>query len=306
MSNYWSQYWRQGHLTSFGEDIKDNYIGTLKDVWQDVFDTLQATDKVIDIATGNGALVKLIYDGRNESEFPFVDAIDLADIQITDELKQQSNKTEFYSRVNCEKLPFENESTNLIISQFGIEYSNLERSIAEVARVLTTNGTAQFVCHHKESIIVKPNLNILRKSLDLKSKNGGVAIIKKLLNEIQKHGKGSATAERQRNKLNKYMEMHIKSDEGSFMATNFHLMVRAVMANLAIPTNYEHIIQSFEKELVGSIERLSDLGNAALERTFEQKLVKYCEKHTLNLKEFVPVVNDKNEVLAWKINLKKY
>ena len=37
MSNYWSQYWQQGYLTSFGEDIENNYEGLLKNVWNSYF-----------------------------------------------------------------------------------------------------------------------------------------------------------------------------------------------------------------------------------------------------------------------------
>ncbi|OUS25695.1 hypothetical protein A9Q98_11995 [Thalassotalea sp. 42_200_T64] len=302
MSNYWSQYWRQGHLTSFGDDIKDNYEGTLKNVWSDVFSVLNKDDKVIDIATGNGALVGLIYDAVRQDNLPYIDAIDLAKIQIKDSLQNKSEQTHFIGGINCEQLPFTDDSANLIISQFGIEYSNLTKSFAEVARVLAATGQAQFICHHTDSIIVKPNLAILRMSLGLQSKSGGVTIVKQLLSELKKTGKGSPKSESVRNKLNKYMEKLLKTDENSFMATNFHLFVKAVLQN---SSKQGEIIHGFEQELKGSIARLTDLANAAIGKVKQRKITALCKKNQLTIEDFSVVVDDKNNILAWKILLTK-
>ncbi|KGK00934.1 class I SAM-dependent methyltransferase [Thalassotalea sp. ND16A] len=302
MSNYWSQYWRQGHLTSFGDDIKDNYVGTLKNVWSEVFSALNKDDRVIDIATGNGALVGLIYDAVRQDNLPYIDAIDLAKIQIKEPLLNKSEQTHFAGGINCEQLPFTDNSANLIISQFGIEYSNLKKSLAEVARVLAETGQAQFICHHHDSIIVKPNLAILMMSLELQSKSGGMSIVKRLLAELDKTGKGSPKSENWRNKLNKYMEKLLKTDKNSFMATNFHLFVKAVLQNQA---KQSEIINGFEQELKGSIARLTDLANAAISKVEQSKVSSLCKQNHLTIVDFSAVVDDQNNILAWKILLTK-
>ena len=54
MSKYWSQYWSEGKLTSFGESKADNYPGAIKDSWLSFFKEVGKDDRVLDIGTGNG------------------------------------------------------------------------------------------------------------------------------------------------------------------------------------------------------------------------------------------------------------
>ena len=304
MSNYWSQYWQQGHLTSFGEDIKGNYDGRLKSVWESAFANLKSDSTVLDIGTGNGALVALLYDVVDNSELPAIYAVDLATVCVDDELKAVSEKTEFISQVNCEHTSFGDNSFDLVVSQFGIEYSNLKKSIVEVSRLLKSGGVAKFVCHHKDSIIVKPNLSILRVSNEINRKGTGVDLLKQLVTELRLSGKGSPKSEKLRGKLNKTMEKMVKTDEAAFMATNFHHLVRAVLANI-VATKADEIFNQFNGELMGSIERLTDLGNAALDKKSLSTIEHYCQQNDLNLNVMEDIFNENNELLGVSIEVQK-
>ena len=66
MENYWSEYWSQGYLTSFGQDIKKNYTGKLKQSWIGFASELSPQCKILDIGTGNGALIQLIHDSSKD------------------------------------------------------------------------------------------------------------------------------------------------------------------------------------------------------------------------------------------------
>lgn len=60
MSEHWSEYWSQGYITSFGDAFKNNYQGEIKVLWQKFSLSLDKHSKVLDIGTGNGAVIELM------------------------------------------------------------------------------------------------------------------------------------------------------------------------------------------------------------------------------------------------------
>jgi SAM-dependent methyltransferase len=53
-----------------------------------------------------------------------------------------------------EKLPFASSTFDMVVSQWGLEYSNLETSVAELLRVLVPGGRVQFLIHHTGALPV--------------------------------------------------------------------------------------------------------------------------------------------------------
>jgi len=151
----WSSFWRQGFITTFGAGKAGNYDGIVRKFWVDQFVDLPALSRILDIATGNGAIATLaaeISEGH-EKNF-FVAATDLAEIHS--ELKANPlalrlrANIHFHSNTPCERQPFEDDSFDLVTSQFGFEYSNVEETIREIRRVLAPGGTFIAICHHAE------------------------------------------------------------------------------------------------------------------------------------------------------------
>ena len=163
MSDHWSNYWQQGHLTSFGGGFKTNYEGELKNFWQRFADNIAEHSNVLDIGTGNGALIELIQENHN---FNCV-GVDKALIH-----KDYINSVngELLTGVSAELLPFESCRFDYAISQFAIEYTNIDKSLEEVMRVLKYKRNFVFICHHPESMIIKSNQEILNISNEIKSK----------------------------------------------------------------------------------------------------------------------------------------
>jgi len=163
MSDHWTNYWQQGHLTSFGGGFKTNYEGELKNFWQRFADNIAEHSSVLDIGTGNGALIELI---QKNHDFNCV-GVDKALIH-----KDYINsvKGELLSGVSAEILPFESSRFDYVISQFAIEYTNIDKSLEEVIRVLKNKRNFVFICHHPESVIIKSNQEILNISNEIKSK----------------------------------------------------------------------------------------------------------------------------------------
>lgn len=154
MEKYWSEYWDNGSLTSFS-DKSGNYVGPLERVWKAFFYSQTEAKKVLDLGTGNGALLELASSICKDS---ILMGVDYADIKTQ---KLPNKSYEIIGKTNIEKLPFKASSFDVIVSQFAIEYSDMSSAINECARVLKSGATFQFICHHYDSIILKENINIL-------------------------------------------------------------------------------------------------------------------------------------------------
>ena len=156
----WSSFWRQGFITTFGAGKVGNYDGIVRKFWVDHFVDLPALSRILDIATGNGAIATLaaeISEGH-EKNF-FVAATDLAEIHS--ELKANPlalrlrANIQFHSHTPCQRQPFEDNSFDLVTSQFGFEYSNVEETIREIRRVLTPGWIFIAICHHADSSLIE-------------------------------------------------------------------------------------------------------------------------------------------------------
>ncbi len=274
----WSEYWGQGHSTSFGDDFKDNYQGVLRKNWTLIFERLTGEQKVLDLCSGNGTLIRLA-----KSVFPSFDiveftGVDYAEIPLDPEFKKLKN-VDFLSGINIELLPFESNGYNLVMSNFGIEYSELSNSIAEAARVLKPNGQLEFICHHTGSVIIKKNkriLNALREVLDL---GGVLATLKSMV--IALVANESTEAELQRIHLNKQLTVLSEKDHLALEDTDFLKFLKFVLTNTT--EDKLGLVQEFSNSALAHKSRLEEMVNAALDDAKLWMLKETCKNHGLEV-----------------------
>ncbi len=147
----WSRHWHSGvhHScsTSFGAD----YAGNIAAFWHRVFSAMAPGSRVLDIATGNGALPRLLLQARPAGDW-HCDAIDQASLAPRwADASAPDAPLCFHTGVAAEALPFEDGRFALVVSQFGIEYSDLDSSIPELLRVLAPEGNLALVVHHADA-----------------------------------------------------------------------------------------------------------------------------------------------------------
>ncbi|MEO9945500.1 methyltransferase domain-containing protein [Paraglaciecola sp.] len=260
MGDYWSQYWRQGHLTSFSQDIKENYKGGLFNVWRDFFAGCNKGDHVLDVGTGNGALIDIALKTAPQV---LLTGIDSAELTLTESLKKSSN-VNVYSRQNAENMVFEANTFDSVISQFGIEYADMPKALSELARVLKIAGRFQLVLHDMTSSIVQPNSSILSAAKELSKPKGVLECLKEMLQILSKEGKQSKVAEASRTLLNTEIKRIADINEVGLAGSNFPNFLRHCMSPRLDAQQKLDSIDLFQSELLGQIERLTDLLNAAL------------------------------------------
>lgn len=153
-SKAWSDYWKSGALHSCIGSYAGNYGGAVEEFWNSVFGRLHEDSTVLDIATGNGALPKLLLDGFPD-RFARVDAVDYSMVAPTWYDPEKMGRIAFHPNVAMERLPFDNGRFDAVISQYGLEYGRREESLEECLRVAKESAIFAFILHHADGVLVR-------------------------------------------------------------------------------------------------------------------------------------------------------
>ncbi len=250
MSEHWTNYWQQGHLTSFGGGFKANYVGELKSFWNKFASKIEKHSTILDIGTGNGALIELLQVNHN---FNCV-GIDNA---VIHKGYIESSRGVLLSGISAEELPFENSHFDYVISQFAIEYTDIENSLKEVYRVLKSKHNFVFVCHHPESSIIKSNEEILEMSIAIK--NGLFVHMDALVMAL-------ASNEELIKENFSVIEAFIKDKSNKInglLGTNLLAFIDFLKRNQGKKIKFVEAYESFKKEIELLILRLEELIHAA-------------------------------------------
>lgn len=152
----WSAYWATGGLHSCVGSFDGNYSGAIGDFWRNVFGALPAGPlRALDLATGNGALPRLLFETRGDQPGLEVDAVDLAQLAPGWLVPGRHSALRFRSGVAMENLPFPDNCFDLVTSQYGFEYASRAAALAEALRVLRPGGRLALVMHHADSVLVR-------------------------------------------------------------------------------------------------------------------------------------------------------
>jgi SAM-dependent methyltransferase len=154
----WDRYWHCDRIAScFDGAGATNYGEAVAEGWRSFFAGLPDAARIIDLCAGNGAIALIAAEvGRSEGKAFAITAVDQADIDPPAYVTRYGDAMRdiaFLGRTAVEALPFRDASFDVAVSQYGIEYSDTDRSAREAARVLAPGGRARFVVHAAEGIV---------------------------------------------------------------------------------------------------------------------------------------------------------
>lgn len=151
----WEAYYRSGALAACPTSADGDYGGELRKIWVDFFATLANDARVLDVATGNGAIASIAAAtaAGNGAQWD-IHGSDKAAVDPHRDVADGARRLagiRFHPRTATEALPFEDASFDAVGGQFALEYSDVPAALAELHRVLRPRGHAQFVLHHADS-----------------------------------------------------------------------------------------------------------------------------------------------------------
>lgn len=148
----WSSYWTQGPMHSCIGSFDDGYTGAIGSFWEARAGEMASGDRVLDLATGNGALPLRFW--KRHGDAIAIDAVDLASLAPPWHRPDRHPRVRFHAGVAMEALPFPDAAMDWVVSQFGFEYAERDAALDEALRVLAPRGRLAFVMHHAGSVLV--------------------------------------------------------------------------------------------------------------------------------------------------------
>lgn len=179
-TSIWNDYWHFDRLSSFDDVGQTNYREDIAAGWKSFFDSLPVGASILDLCTGNGAIAVMAAEaGRHGGKNFRITAIDAADVnpyRYVTKHRDALAAIEFRSATPIERLPWPAASFDAVVSQYGIEYSDLSLSLSELTRVVAPNGRARLSLHATEGAVVErsgqviPEIDFLLHEVDLAGK----------------------------------------------------------------------------------------------------------------------------------------
>ena len=268
----WSNYWQQGHKTSFGNRYTEEYEGTISIFWKDVFSKLSDSNHILDLCTGNASLIYVAQKGCTNFEGNVWHGVDYAKINVSKELVELSN-VKLIEQTSIEDLGLTHKYYDLVISNFGIEYSQIDRAIEQVAEVIKDNGKLKLVCHNKDSILIKESTRELKIVSCLLKKHGVMQSLHSMLLHMD-HGKH--LAEKYRKALNNSISNLLDRFGDSVSSHDYFKFLKYVMNDKKIDKTLE--FEKYNQELICYQARLECMVEASIDKqglaTFAEILLK--------------------------------
>lgn len=151
----WDQYWRDGRLASCGGEGGATYQPVIADGWRHFFGSMSDAARILDVCSGNGAVARLAAEVASSHNIRVtINAVDAADLHPGG-TGPGDDMIRYSSRTLAEHLPFPDASFDTIVGQYAIEYTEIERTMAELKRVSRPIARIRFVTHAAGSIVVR-------------------------------------------------------------------------------------------------------------------------------------------------------
>jgi SAM-dependent methyltransferase len=144
----WTAFWQdpvQSRCVAGSDEIQRQ----LSLHWSSFATGLAPASRVLDLGCGAGAVARELLAARRDLQ---ITGIDFARVPLT-----IHPQVDLLSDTPMELLPFAEASFAAVVSQFGYEYSQLERTARAVAPVMAAEGRLSLLVHHAHSSIVATN-----------------------------------------------------------------------------------------------------------------------------------------------------
>jgi SAM-dependent methyltransferase len=185
----WRDFWKHDCLSACMPDNSAT-AEQIADVWRQQFSVFPDGARILDVATGNGiVLAHAARAARTTGRRFELTGIDLADIdppRYVSELDPDLKSARFLGGVAAESLPFTDSSFDVVASQYGVEYADLELALTEVARVLAPGGSLIWLAHGESSAVVRQHRDQVLEVDFLLAPDGPVRVMRTFAERIER------------------------------------------------------------------------------------------------------------------------
>lgn len=307
MSTHWNQYWKNNFHGSFGEQDPLWYQQKIIPIWNEVFSTLPDGSKILDVATGNGAVTRLATRQMEiASRHWHIEAVDCASTQSLPGVR-------LFTPCSIEKLSLEAETYDLITSQFGLEYSSVHLSLPNLVTGLMPQGSIAIVAHHKESVLSNNSRDEIKQYSQCLQQKGILSRLRKLVikmgeirtpQDLQSIKNRASSA---RESLNQSVSrLTSQFPQGIVIAELLKNIETLFSSGIFWPVSSKlEYIDNLQQQMTLSRHRLTDQVSAAINEIDIDKWLVTASKNKLSLFRKKVITSDDSHILAWYLHFIK-
>lgn len=309
---HWETYYRGGGLVTCPTGPEPNYTLEARDIWEEFFRSLPAGARIVDIGTGNGPIPLIAKECADGAELRFeIHGVDLAQIAPDRDVPDGARLFEgirFHPGVSAEQLPFEPASVDAVTGQYALEYADVARVLAEVARVLRPGARAQFVTHHRDSVVLANAGPTFRQFRLLFEETRLLRRLRRFL-DLERAGRGTVSgAARELESALRQVDAALAAEPGSqpVLAMARDVTGRSLAERRTAPASVlDAGIERVERELRGSWRRLQDLEGCALDQSAAEEVGRLGRTAGLRSEAPQALLHAGRHLIGWRFNFSR-
>lgn len=157
-NDVWDAFWAQnarapGGVSADGGGCLPQRWAAIEDAqrgaWANFVAPLPQDARLLDLATGDGRVLRWIQELRKD--------LVLTGTDLAPQLPPAPTGIAIQAGVAMEQLPFDDASFDAVTSQFGFEYGETDKVVAEISRVLAPSGQVGLMMHRGDGPILEHN-----------------------------------------------------------------------------------------------------------------------------------------------------
>jgi SAM-dependent methyltransferase len=262
---HWEAYYRGGAIATCPMGPSSTYTLELRELWLAFFTSLNDGARILDIGTGNGAIALLAKEAATAADVNF--EIHGADLATIDPPRHVPNGNAlfdgivFHPGMPAERLAFPDSHFDALSGQYALEYTDVERALAEVWRVLKPGGRALFVLHHVQSVLIRnARESLAQAALVLED----TRILRKLRRHATAERESAAAARATWGELSAAATRLQQAAAASPSPHLLHVVIDGVQKLLGIRPQtsaaaFDREVDRFERDVRAGVRRLQDL-----------------------------------------------
>lgn len=310
----WNTYWQgassAGAFSSGGiehPDIANFWLNFFKQIENNI-----AKPKLLDIASGNGAVIKMAINSLNCLEHD-ITSLDISEA-ATQNIKSQYPDVQAIV-ANANELPnkFIN-SYEVVTSQFGIEYAGFN-AVKNALTIVKNDGYIALVLHHRSGTIYREcerNLNSLERVKACEFLPRSIELFKSGFNAIKGHSREPYDAAGLKlSSAIKELELIMREygeEVADYTIANMYNDVAKIHQRIQFYEPHEVIswLERLKKEIDAYIKRMESMLQSAISESNYEEIINLLKNSSFKIADSgVLAQADNNEPIAWKIIAKK-